>query len=75
MNSLKIGFKASFKIFLSTFPFTFSAGFLEGFITRYAPDMPLWLGCGIILSTLSLISFYYLIYPFIVHKKQIKALA
>ncbi|MCM0666161.1 MULTISPECIES: stage II sporulation protein M [Flavobacterium] len=69
MNSFKIGFKNSFKIFLSTFPFTISAGFLEGFITRYSIDMPNWLSSFIILFTLAIISFYYLIYPFIVHKK------
>ncbi len=68
-NSLKVGFKDSFKIFLSTVPFTIAAGFLEGFITRYSIDMPKWLSIFIILSTLSLISFYYLIYPFIVNKK------
>ncbi|WP_316632905.1 stage II sporulation protein M [uncultured Flavobacterium sp.] len=69
MNSFKIGFKNSFKIFLSTFPFTISAGFLEGFITRYSIDMPNWLSSFIILFTLAIISFYYLVYPFIVHKK------
>lgn len=69
VNSFKIGFKNSFKIFLSTFPFTISAGFLEGFITRYSIDMPNWLSSFIILFTLSVISFYYLVYPYIVHKK------
>ncbi len=69
MNSLKIGFKNSFKIFLSTVPFTIAAGFLEGYITRYSIDMPNWLSVFIILFTLSLISFYYLIYPFFVHSK------
>jgi uncharacterized membrane protein SpoIIM required for sporulation len=69
INSFKIGFKNSFKIFLSTFPFTISAGFLEGFITRYSIDMPNWLSSLIILATLGIISFYYLVYPFIVHKK------
>ena len=69
LNSFKIGFKNSFKIFLSTIPFTISAGFLEGFITRYSADMPIWLSSFIILSTLSIISFYYLIYPKIIHQK------
>lgn len=69
MNSFKMGFKNSFKIFLSTLPFTISAGFLEGFITRYSIDMPIWLSSFIILVTLGIISFYYLVYPFIVHKK------
>ncbi len=70
VNSFKIGFKNSFKIFLSTFPFTISAGFLEGFITRYSIDMPNWLSSFIILFTLGVISFYYLVYPFIVQKKH-----
>ena len=69
LNSFKIGFKDSLKIFLSTLPFTIAAGFLEGFITRYSVVMPNWLSVFIILSTLSLISFYYLIFPIIVHKK------
>ncbi|CAN1532475.1 SpoIIM Uncharacterized membrane protein [Flavobacteriaceae bacterium] len=69
MNSFKIGFKNSFKIFLSTVPFTVAAGFLEGFITRYSIDMPNWLSSFIIVFTLAIISFYYLIYPFIVYKK------
>jgi uncharacterized membrane protein SpoIIM required for sporulation len=70
IQSLKIGFKNSFKIFLSTIPFTFAAGFLEGFVTRYSLEMPNWLNIFIILFTLSLISFYYLIFPSIVHKKM-----
>ncbi|CAC9976864.1 stage II sporulation protein M [Flavobacterium panici] len=69
INSFKIGFKNSFKIFLSTFPFTIGAGFLEGFITRYSIDMPNWLSSFIILFTLAIISFYYLVYPAIVYKK------
>lgn len=72
LNSFKIGFKHSFKIFLSTVPFTIAAGFLEGYITRYSIDMPNWLSSFIILSTLAIISFYYFIYPFIVHKNKAK---
>ncbi|NHN27581.1 stage II sporulation protein M [Flavobacterium jejuense] len=71
-NSFKIGFKNTFKIFLSTMPFTIMAGFLEGFITRYSIDMPIFLSVGIILITLGMISFYYLVYPFLVHKKMKK---
>lgn len=72
LDSLKIGFSNSLKIYLSTIPFTIFAGFLEGFITRYALEMPKFLGIFIILSTLSLISFYYLIYPKIVFRKMNK---
>lgn len=69
LNSFRIGFKDSLKIVLSTIPFTIMAGFLEGFVTRYSIIMPKWLSIFIILSTLALISFYYLVFPFIVHKK------
>mgnify|MGYP001953153751 CR=1 FL=1 len=69
-TSFKQGAKTGIKILVSTFPFTFSAGFLEGFVTRYSNIMPNWLSVGIILTTLGLISYYYLIYPFIVHKKE-----
>lgn len=69
ITSFKTGVKDGVKILISTFPFTFSAGFLEGFVTRYSNTMPNWLSVGIILITLSIISFYYLVYPFIVNKK------
>ena len=67
-KSFKQGAKTGIKILISTFPFTFLAGFLEGFITRYSNIMPNWLSVGIILITLSAISYYYLIYPFKVYQ-------
>lgn len=69
LTSLKIGVKDGVKILISTFPFTLSAGFLEGFVTRYSNVMPNWLSVGIIVFTLGIISYYYLIYPFRLHKK------
>ena len=57
------------KILISTFPFTFAAGFLEGYVTRYSNSMPNWLSVGIILLTLGIISFYYLVYPFLLNRK------
>ncbi|AUS04459.1 stage II sporulation protein M [Pseudotamlana carrageenivorans] len=68
-TSFKKGAKIGVKILISTFPFTFAAGFLEGFITRYSNVMPHALSVFIILSTLSLISYYYLIYPFKIQKQ------
>jgi hypothetical protein len=53
-------------------PFTFAAGFLEGYITRYSKEMPTYLSISIILITLTAISFYYLIYPYIIHSKTKK---
>lgn len=73
MVSFKMGVKNGVKILISTFPFTVAAGFLEGYVTRYSNTMPNWLSVGIILTTLSLISFYYLIYPFILNHKINKA--
>jgi len=68
-TSFKMGMRNGLKIYLSTIPFTIAAGFIEGFVTRYSLEMPNWLNVFIILFTLSLISFYYLILPFIVTKK------
>jgi len=68
-ESLKRSFKDGLKIWASTFPFLFAAGMLEGFITRYSPDMPMALNIFIILFTLSVISWYYFIYPFRVNKR------
>ncbi len=64
LDSFKSGIRTSLKIWLSTIPFTIAAGFLEGFITRYSNVMPNVVSVGIILTTLSAISWYYLIYPF-----------
>ena len=69
LTSFKIGVKDGVKILISTFPFTIVAGLLEGYVTRYSNAMPNWLSVGIILITLSIISYYYLIYPRLVHKK------
>ncbi|UUV22841.1 stage II sporulation protein M [Paenimyroides aestuarii] len=74
MQSLKIGFKNSFKLFISTMPFTIFAGLIEGYITRYAKEMPNVLNYLIIGSTLALITFYYFIYPVLIHKKTLKNL-
>ena len=69
LNSFKVGFKDSFKIFLSTVPFTIVAGILEGYVTRYALKMNLGINLFIIFGTLFVISYYYIYYPFIVNKK------
>lgn len=69
--SFKRGMRDGIKIVISTFPFTIAAGFLEGYVTRYSDVMPNFLALLIILGTLSIISYYYLIYPFRVHKKII----
>ncbi|NQY05746.1 MAG: stage II sporulation protein M [Flavobacteriaceae bacterium] len=68
-NSFKIGIRDAFKIFASTLPFTIIAGFLEGYVTRFANDMPAILKIVIILICATTIVYYYLIYPFKLTKK------
>ncbi len=70
IESLKIGFRDSFKIFISTVPFTIAAGIIEGFVTRYALEMPIILNLIIIFGSLAIIGFYYIIYPNIVASKM-----
>lgn len=71
INSLKIGFKDAFYIFISTIPFTIVAGFIEGYITRYAKEMPNILNYIIIFGTFGLIFFYFFILPKKVYKRTI----
>lgn len=61
--------KNSLMLVISTIPFTIAAGLLEGFVTQLYNEMPSWLAVFIIFLTLSLISFYYLVYPILVHRK------
>ena len=72
-QSFVTGARQSLKILISTLPFFVMAGFVEGFVTRWSGAMPLWINVFIIVLTLALISFYYLVLPFIYHKKQIYA--
>ena len=68
LESFKIGMRDSIKIVIATFPFTVAAGFLEGFVTRYSNTMPLFVALIIIFGTLTLISFYFLVYPYVIAK-------
>jgi uncharacterized membrane protein SpoIIM required for sporulation len=69
LESFKRGVKNGLKIILSTVPFFIIAGFLEGFVTRHT-EMPDWLAILIITGSLVLIIFYYIIYPYQLHKNQ-----
>ena len=72
MQSFKMGFRNSFIIYVSTIPFTIFAGIIEGYITRYAQQMPDVLNYTIIIGTLAIISYYYLFYPSKVYKKHVQ---
>ncbi|MFT6369898.1 MAG: putative membrane protein SpoIIM required for sporulation [Maribacter sp.] len=69
LESFKRGVKNGLKIILSTVPFFIIAGFLEGFVTRHT-EMPDWLAILIIAGSLALIVFYYIMYPYQLHKNQ-----
>ncbi len=68
LESFKRSIKAGLKIMVSTIPFFIVAGFLEGFVTRHT-EMPDWLAILIIVSSLAIIIFYYIIYPIQLIKK------
>lgn len=68
LESFKRGIVNGLKIMLATVPFFILAGFLEGYVTRHT-EMPDWLAITIIVSSLALILFYYVIYPRQLHKK------
>ena len=68
-NSFKIGFRDSFKIFISTVPFTVIAGIIEGYVTRHALRMPEIWNWIIIFGCLAIIGGYYIVYPFYVNNK------
>ena len=69
LASFKHSAKAALKIMLSTIPFFIIAGFLEGFVTRHT-EMPDWLAVFIIVASLALIIFYYVIYPVRITRKS-----
>jgi len=69
LQSFARGAKDGLKILISTIPFFIIAGFLEGFVTRHT-EMPDWLAILIIGGSLSLIIFYYVIYPIKLKRKH-----
>lgn len=73
VQSFVRGVKDGLKIMLSTIPFFIIAGFLEGFVTRHT-EMPDWLAISIIGSSLTLIVWYYVLYPMLLKRKIQKAL-
>lgn len=61
------GVRNGLKIVISTVPFFIIAGFLEGFVTRHT-EMPDWLAVFIILASLFIIVYYYVVYPIKLHR-------
>lgn len=62
--------KKGAKVMIALVPFFMVAGFFEGFLTRYYQSIPLVLNIIIIGSSLTVICWYFFIFPYIIHKKQ-----
>lgn len=62
LEAFKRGAKSGLKMVISTVPFFIVAGFLEGFVTRHT-EMPDALAIFIIVGSLFLIVYYFVIYP------------
>src|SRR5699024_9045782 len=69
LDSFKKKIKQAGTILVSTIPFFIVAGTLEGFVTRHY-QFSIYLCLGIILISLSIIIFYYIIYPIQLAKKH-----
>lgn len=67
--SLMAGARQGLKIVIGTLPFFLTAAFIESFITRHSYASPAFDICLIILS-LSLIIFYFIIYPWMLNKNE-----
>lgn len=66
--SFRKGAKSGMKITVGLIPVFITAGFLEGFVTRHT-DMPVWLSLSIIISSLLLVIWYFILYPMSVAKE------
>lgn len=69
IDSLKKGAKDGLKFMIGLVPVFMTAAFLEGFVTRYS-TMPVWLSLSILLSSLTFIIWYFVIYPVRVERKM-----
>ena len=56
------------KITVGLVPVFITAGFLESFVTRQ--HMPVWLSLTIILTSLTFITWYFLVYPILLNRKS-----
>jgi len=69
MYSLQVAAQKSVKIIVGLVPIIIMAAFLESFVTRLT-DMPLIFKIGIIVLSLGFMLWYYVFYPFYVHRSQ-----
>ncbi|MDF2431344.1 MAG: hypothetical protein JWP44_975 [Mucilaginibacter sp.] len=66
--SIKNGAKDGLKIGIGLIPIFLTAAFFEGFVTRHT-EMPVWLSLTILISSLSFIIWYVILYPASLNRK------
>jgi uncharacterized membrane protein SpoIIM required for sporulation len=69
IESLKKGAKDGMKMTVGLVPIFLTAAFFESFVTRHT-GMPVWLSVTILVSSLSFMVWYVIIYPNLLSKKQ-----
>jgi len=69
-QSMLVGAKRGMKIMIGLAPFMIVAGFIEAFVSRYGPDMHWTVNVSIIGICSAIILFYFVIYPFVVAKRN-----
>jgi uncharacterized membrane protein SpoIIM required for sporulation len=69
LQSLRIAANESVKIIVSLVPIFIVAAFFEGFITRHT-EMPVWMSLVILIASATFITWYFVIYPAKVNKKE-----
>jgi len=70
VQSFSNGAKQGLKIVIGTIPFFVIAAFIEGFVTRHSRTS-YFLDVSLIILSLTLIIGYFLIYPYILNKKEL----
>lgn len=69
-QSLIFAAKRGLVIMLSLIPFFIMAGALESYVTRYYKELPMAVKLFIILGSFAIIIMYYVVYPFIVARRN-----
>jgi len=69
LASLRRGAKDGIKLMIGLVPVFIVAAFLEGFVTRYS-KMPVWLSLSILLTSLTFIIWYFILYPIRLEKQS-----